>query len=245
MNPSNVTFVLTLYKDHVQAAEMLRTLCRSRLPGDSHWDGQTMVVIKDATESGVPEGLLQDLRDATSAGYSYTRYYNRPGLPEVMNDAIKESFREQVDYVAWIHPDMDFSYDPMWLARCVLWLEDEPVCGKVSPSEYKTWAAADAALKSTVPTQGNACPWVMRTVDLKELWDREGWVLDPAYKLMHYEDWDLINRINLELGKVAHIIPWAQVVHEGMGTRKSYDYEDSLQVNRKYFEQKWGMKQHL
>ncbi len=254
MNPAKVMFVLTLYKDHERALEMLRTLATSGLPGvrtvespSAEWLGRTLLMVQDATVGSIGDVAIKSMHLLCKGGadYSYDKYDNRPGLPEVMNDAIKEAIRQDLDYVAWIHPDMDFTFDPLWLARCIMWLEDEPTCGKVSPLEAKSQDEIGQGVVGLKPFTGNACPWVMRVSDLKTLWDSEGWVFDPAYKLMHYEDWDLINRINLELGMVAHIIPWATVIHEGMGTRKSYDYEDSLDVNRRYFEQKWGMTRHL
>jgi hypothetical protein len=240
VTPSNVLFVLTIYNDYVQAGMMLQTLKRCAMPKEgSKWQGMTRLLVEDASEE--PRTAI----DAPGWTYQANVPGRRMGLPEALNHASAHAIERGFDYLSWIHPDMDFSEDPQWLAQCILWLERHDLCGKASPQEYKTVEDLQRSFYSTSTMsahKGNACPWIVRVSDLQLLRAVDGWVFDPNYKLMHFEDWDFINRLQTELGKTADILPWARVVHEGMGTRKDHDYEDSLAVNRQYYEEKWGMK---
>jgi hypothetical protein len=257
MNEASVMFMLTVYNDHHKASRMLKTLGEGLLPGTTRWPGTAQLMILDATQPDhedptITRGLVPEASYAMRLlGMNFTmeckHWDDRPGLPECLNYAIDRAIDREFEYVVWIHPDMNFSTDPLWLSRCILWLQDQPLCGKVSPLEFKTPEESQGMrAMATGALRGNACPWVMRVEDCKSLREIEGWVFDPNYKLMHFEDWDLINRLQTQLGMTADIIPWAAVVHEGMGTRKHHDYEDSIEVNRAYYEKKWGLRgRHL
>jgi len=236
---SDLLLILTLYQDYDAAHKMLDTLEGCRLPVE------TGLYIADATEepSSVSHGIISKLSPHVNV-YVPER---RMSLMEALNRGIEYAHQEKYRYVAWIHPDMDFSADRDWVLSCILALECEHMVGKVSPTEFKTDHDARKYLEAhgdgrgnAAPVKGNACPWVMRVSDLMQIKEHYGEVFCTQYEIMAYEDWDLINRLMMVLGKSSVILPYTVAVHEGMGTRERHDYGDSFAKNKQLYREKWG-----
>lgn len=236
----SLLIILTLYHDHERALKMLDTLQLCEVPGKSQ------VFIADSTEGDL-KPISHPIFVGPDPAFTHAPGY-RESLSATLNHGIDFAISESYTYVAWVHPDMEFTIDPNWIMRCIETLDRTQMYGKVSPQEFKTLRAAKAwkdahsdGRGNAEPYKGNACPWVMRVEDLVEIKKQLGTVFSLDYKYLAYEDWDLINRLHVYLCKSSVILPFTVVVHEGMGTRRNHDYGDSLMENRLIYEKAWGI----
>ncbi len=255
--------ITTLYKDHKEALGMMETLGRCNTPGMDPWVGLTRFMFIDASPE--PDPRFSECEN-TAVRYVHLKKplplrgnlpfqasLHRPSLSEALNHGFHYAFEHKFDYVAWVHPDMDFSVDPGWITHCISALERNSVYGKVSPHECHTVEEAEHYKDTWMedgrgnaePRKGNACPWMVRVEDASHIADQMGGVsrevFNTKYELLQFEDWDFINRMAVACGKASVILPLSVVVHEGMGTRKNHDYGDSIRWNRNLYESIWGL----
>lgn len=161
-------------------------------------------------------------------------------LSVALNVGIEHCVEEGAEYVCWIHADMRFDVDALWLTKLIDKLSTSHEIGKIHPE-----CINEENTQIGVERSGNNCPWVMN-VDMLASVDalrkerggmhsnREAGqleVFNEAYVgIGGREDWDVNNYV-LDLGLGVIIYPEAVVYHEGMGTRKRRDTNREAMAN--------------
>lgn len=137
--------------------------------------------------------------------------------------------RADIDYIGWIHPDMEF-IDRSWLLNLCVTLRTYPNIGKIcsyntrdAPHEGEIW-------------EGHEQCYIIR----KDIVNKIG-LFDEGYiGIGGYEDWDYNRRILMHQGYKVMTTLTSRVLHTGMGTRSRRDTTSEQIENARYYEQKWG-----
>lgn len=152
-------------------------------------------------------------------------------LSVALNLGIDYLLRKDLQYVSWIHADMEFPQEN-WAYFLMHRIFSDDSIGKMGPNESKD--------KKKEERPGNTCPWVMSAEVLRKMpefrkevhWQEcrecvrkhlcRKYFCEKYIGIGGYEDWDF-NKILVEKGYKILITPDAYVVHEGMGTRSRRD----------------------
>lgn len=136
--------------------------------------------------------------------------------------------RHDIQYLGWIHPDMEFS-DPSWLGHLFRELREHPKVGKLC-------AANTRDNPPTKLIEGHEQCYIIR----KDIVNKIG-LFDEGYVgIGGYEDWDYNRRIMNHDNYKVMISASSRIFHTGMATRSRRDTTKEQFANAQYYFDKWG-----
>lgn len=136
--------------------------------------------------------------------------------------------KEDIGFIGWVHSDMLFT--PSWLGILVNTMTTHQEIGKLSAFNNR-----DREPDTTELYEGDEQCYLVR----RGVFQRIGLFDERFLRCGGYEDWDLSNRIREEGFKVM-IDPNSIVWHEGTYTRRQTEQTFFEQMNKTYYEKKWG-----
>lgn len=219
----SVGLILTTFNDMPEAGEAYNSLILT------HAEYPFDLVVVDA-------GSSDDTVDFFCASQAERVIQQECHLSEALNLGIDHFIGRGVNYIGWVHPDMEFPQTD-WLRIMVTILAGDRSIGKLGADSL---GRCGEDLRS-----GNTCPWVCPTKTLGALRDRDGFCFDEQFVFCGgYEDWDLNRRI-IQAGQSVLITSQAQIQHESMVSRNKpregvSDYHNAGRINAEKYTEKWG-----
>jgi GT2 family glycosyltransferase len=145
---------------------------------------------------------------------------------------------DELDYLCWIHSDMDFICEG-WLDELIrIYETDKDICF-LSPST----SVYPPEISKTLH-QGNSSPLLISVEMIKNFYKHYGYFLEPKlFWCVAYDDWDMHFRVR-EMGYKSLVTPTTTVIHYTGGTTlnlcKLPGWNEARRQNLDYYKQRWG-----